>query len=376
MDKRLHSLDYLRGILMSGGIVLHGAQMYMTMRLGFDYYSDPAKSPVMDAILIYINTFRMPAFFFLSGFFSAMLYQKYGLSGLLKNRVRRILIPFVIFLPPLALVLDLQWVVASQLMTTGSMGLDTSYLPYPHLLWNNTHHLWFLYYLMIILAGFVVALVAWERTGELVQREVKRAVSAIPLSGTWFLLLLGLVFASLALQTYTGRLNGGIVWKPYWPSVFFFGSCTLYGWAIWFRQGCLESFRQRCWRNLGIAHIFLAVGLWAFFAQGPRGSENFHLLHPLLTICNGVSVAFFIAALTGLFVRYFSDYSTKARYFSDSAYWIFLVHQPLLLLFAIPLFWWDAPAVVKFLFVTTATLGVSLWSYAYLVRDTRLGKLL
>jgi glucan biosynthesis protein C len=376
MYKRLHSLDYLRAILMSGGIILHGVQMYMTMHLGFDYYSDPAKSPVMDAILIYINTFRMPAFFFLSGFFSAMLYQKYGLRGLLKNRIRRILVPFVIFLPPLALVLDLQWIVASQLMETGTIGLDTRYLPYPRLLWDNTHHLWFLYYLMIVLAGFALPLLAWERCGEALKKGVGQVVSAMPLAGSWFLMLLGLVFATMALQTYTGRLNGGIVWTPYWPGVFFFAICVLYGWAIWFRQECLEVFSQGCWRNLGIAHLFLGVGVWAFFSQGPAGSENFHLLHPLLTVCNGVAVAFFIAALTGLFVRYYSDYSPRARYFSDSSYWIFLVHQPLLLLFAIPLFWWDVPAGVKFVLVASATLVTSLVSYAYLVRRTWLGKLL
>jgi glucan biosynthesis protein C len=221
-----------------------------------------------------------------------------------------------------------------------------------------------------------VALVAWERCGEVLKSAVVKTVAAIPLAGTVFLLLLGLVFASMALQAYTGRLNGGIVWQPYWPSVFFFGICVLYGWAIWFRQGCLESFSQRCWRNLGIAHLFLGIGLWAFFSQGPGGSESFHLMHPLLTVCNGISVAFFIAGLTGLFVRYYNDYSPRARYFSDAAYWVFIVHQPLLLLFAIPLFWWDVPAVVKFLLVASATLAVSLVSYAYLVRNTRLGKLL
>ncbi|MEH6588992.1 MAG: hypothetical protein V7746_01985 [Halioglobus sp.] len=73
---------------------------------------------------------------------------------------------------------------------------------------------------------------------------------------------------------------------------------------------------------------------------------------------------------------YYNDYSPRARYFSDSSYWVFLVHQPLLLLFAIPLFWWDVPAGVKFSLVALATLVTSLVSYAYLVRGTRLGKLL
>ena len=33
MDSRLHGLDLLRAVMMLLGIVLHGAQMYMTMEL-------------------------------------------------------------------------------------------------------------------------------------------------------------------------------------------------------------------------------------------------------------------------------------------------------------------------------------------------------
>jgi hypothetical protein len=33
--QRLHGLDFLRASMMLLGIVLHGAQMYMTMQLGF-----------------------------------------------------------------------------------------------------------------------------------------------------------------------------------------------------------------------------------------------------------------------------------------------------------------------------------------------------
>ena len=143
MDQRLHGLDFLRALMMMLGIVLHGAQMYMTMSLGFDYYKDPMTSPVMDGILIVINTFRMPVFFFLSGLFTAMLYQRYHLRGMLRNRVQRILLPFLVFFLPIALVMSLLWIIASNLEATGSIGLDWTQVSRPRLLWDNTHHLWF-----------------------------------------------------------------------------------------------------------------------------------------------------------------------------------------------------------------------------------------
>ena len=41
----------------------------------------------------FTHGFRMPLFFVLSGFFTAMLVRKRGLGGLLRNRVSRILAP-------------------------------------------------------------------------------------------------------------------------------------------------------------------------------------------------------------------------------------------------------------------------------------------
>ena len=61
------------------------------------------RSPSMDAILIFINTFRMPTFYMLSGFFTALLVSRRGLDGMIHNRYMRLFLPFVVFLPVLAL---------------------------------------------------------------------------------------------------------------------------------------------------------------------------------------------------------------------------------------------------------------------------------
>ena len=77
MQQRYHSLDFLRAIMMFLGIVLHGAQMYLAELAIVDYYIDPMRSVSMDATLIIINTFRMPIFFSLPGFFIALLIDNH-----------------------------------------------------------------------------------------------------------------------------------------------------------------------------------------------------------------------------------------------------------------------------------------------------------
>ena len=116
--------------------------------------------------------------------------------------------------------------------------------------------------------------------------------------------------------------------------------------------------------------------MYAFFAQGTPGSDAYTVLHPLLALGNGLAVVFFIAGLVGLFSRYFAKYSAVGRYLSDAAYWVFLAHQPLLTLLAIPMFHWPLPPLLKFLLVTSATTVLCLLSYHYCVRGRRVGRLL
>lgn len=376
MDQRLHGLDFLRALMMMLGIVLHGAQMYMTMNLGFDYYRDPASSPSMDALLIFINTFRMPVFFALSGFFTALLLGRYQLRGMVENRLRRIALPMLVFLPPLSVILSLQWIMATNLTATGHIGFNAELLPYPELLWNNTHHLWFLYYLLIILGIHSAALWLLQLAPQGPRQRITALLSRVSLKTPLVFAGCGLVFGALAYPVYVGRLLGNIIWQPAWPAVGFFAICYLMGWCLYSRQQVLQTLARDAWLYLVAALLCLVLALAAFFNQGEASSSSYRLLHPLLAFGNGLSVSFFIAALLGLFSRYCNHYNPWTRYFSDAAYWIFLLHQPVLLLLALPLYHWDTLAEIKFLLVSVGTLLLCTLSYHYWVRNTALGVLL
>lgn len=100
---RRHDLDALRAIAMLLGIGLHGSLAYVTFRFWPVY--DGQHHAFFDTFNAAVHGFRMPLFFMISGFFTAMLWRKRGLSSLIKHRAKRILLPLLIFLIPVQLLL-------------------------------------------------------------------------------------------------------------------------------------------------------------------------------------------------------------------------------------------------------------------------------
>ncbi len=80
--------------------------------------------------------------------------------------------------------------------------------------------------------------------------------------------------------------------------------------------------------------------------------------------------------LMGLFRRACPAESPGMRYLSDSAYWLYLAHLPLVVALQYLVRDWPIPAVLKFAIVVAATTGLLLWSYRALVRYTWLGRFL
>lgn len=78
------------------GIVLHTALNHLVVESSLPWH-DPKTTKVADLTFIFIHAFRMPVFFILAGFFVAMLVSCRGYGGMLKHRMRRLGLPFLIF---------------------------------------------------------------------------------------------------------------------------------------------------------------------------------------------------------------------------------------------------------------------------------------
>lgn len=92
IDRR-SDLDAVRALAMLLGIALHGALAYVG---GFWIVNDQQQAPLLGLLVAGVHGFRMPMFFLLSGFFSAMLWSRRGTAGLASHRARRILLPLVL----------------------------------------------------------------------------------------------------------------------------------------------------------------------------------------------------------------------------------------------------------------------------------------
>ncbi|MEM9644454.1 MAG: acyltransferase family protein [Planctomycetota bacterium] len=87
---RRHDLDALRAIAMLLGIVLHAALSFTSVPWPVH---DTQPGEIYHVLFACVHGFRMPLFFLLSGFFTAMLWRKRGLVSLVKHRCKRILLP-------------------------------------------------------------------------------------------------------------------------------------------------------------------------------------------------------------------------------------------------------------------------------------------
>jgi peptidoglycan/LPS O-acetylase OafA/YrhL len=93
--KRWHDLDALRAFAMLLGIALHAALSFTPGAwMVTDSLAD--SDHLFDEFVLAVHGFRMPLFFLLSGFFTAMLWRRRGLGDLLTHRARRVVFPFIL----------------------------------------------------------------------------------------------------------------------------------------------------------------------------------------------------------------------------------------------------------------------------------------
>ena len=147
---RFHDFDALRGFAMLLGILLHAGVFLVPV----DYWpvheawawETPPEANVYAWILSVIHGFRMPLFFLLSGFFTAMLWQSRGLRALWRHRLKRLGLPLLAGM--FTVVPAIRWL---------EVGADFTLFHWLLAWVEGLDHLWFLWYLLLLAAAFIVA---------------------------------------------------------------------------------------------------------------------------------------------------------------------------------------------------------------------------
>jgi glucan biosynthesis protein C len=371
LNTRLHYMDNLRALAMLGGVFFHGALAYSPMLHSLWPAADAQQSPVVDLIVWFTHLFRMPLFFLIAGFFVAYLVQKRGMAGMLKNRALRILLPLIIFLPLCmwAVIAPLLSAVASvqakspvmEMIVTAMANPGTPPPP------PTTMHLWFLYNLVFFCVfTWVLRYVNWQWLRAYFNR----------ITPAFFLAIFPLLLVP-ALLSVAAPLPAP---DSFLPQLWSFGFLGLF-----FALGCwifsVENFIER-FKSYGFKLLIMSVGLYVIFywlipkhfILGPSSLVFWKKL--VISLCEAyISVWMSLACLVWG-KTYLNIHNRFMRFISDSSYWIYIIHMPLIFALQYPMMDKDWSWLVKFSVTITVTLAVGVLSYLLLVRWTPIGWML
>ena len=374
---RVHYMDNLRAFAMLLGIFFHAALAYSPSLNQIWLTASTQNSVVVDFLAFFSHTFRMPLFFLIAGFFTALLIQKRGLGAMLKNRLIRITLPFTIFLPLVmtAFALLIGWAMVGVQAKSPMLGLiammaQSPDAPAPPI---TTTHLWFLYQLTFFYIVTVLA-VKWLKF------DWMSYIVKVP---KLFLILAPLLLVP-ALITQHAPIPAPEQFMPQLWSFGFFGLFFLFGYGLFNYQHFLEQLRPYLWIML----VLSIVGYAMFFLMIPR-----HLsLQEIMTVMSvspavdmkqtGLAVlqayisVFVSLALLIIGLSLWNKQNSSMRLIADSSYWIYIIHLPLLWLIQFYLLDKEWSMLLEFLISSLGTLFIGLVSYLALVKWTPIGWLL
>lgn len=372
--KRLHSLDSLRAIMMLLGIVFHSSLYYSTIDYGVAAQDPHSKSIIMDLIVIFVHSFRMPIFFFIAGFFAAFLLYSRGSKEMLKNRILRVFLPFVVFiliLNPLvnfsAIFVKLAFVQDPSpfLNAFAQFDVKTQILPY------STQHLWFLYYLTIFsLIIFGLHFVFGKYTNFL--NKMSSVFEWIFIKPIFRILFFSSIMMLIYVFIGSSELETSFSFVPDINTIVFYFYFYGIGFLLFRSKHLIESINKYNFSLIILASLFIFLKIGLILGLNLGTSSNVWYL----VVLNSFIVWMFLFGITGAFIKYLNSNSRKMRYISDASYWIYLIHSPFVDFF--PAFWVNLPLIaeLKFLLNISLTFAICLISYKYLVRKTFIGAFL
>jgi glucan biosynthesis protein C len=380
---RLDYLDAVRSFALILGVIFHASLSFIPVFIGWAVM-DISTSGFVSMFVMINHSFRMELFFLIAGFFSHMKYHQQGVQVFLKSRLVRIVIPFIIgcfLLKPL--------IVSGWIMGTESMRGDVNILngfsasfaslrELPKSIFTGTH-LWFLYYLLIILVSFILLrtliglhkpmnnkLTQWADSAIfwLCNSRIAIFVVAIPTTGClWFMDHWGMDTPDKSLV-------------PDIPVALLYGAFFLFGWLLNRHSLLMEKFANLTWHKLilGLIAIIVSVELSSFEIK--FGHEYYLFIKASFLLSYAIMMWSIISLTVGFFQRLFTRPSKLIRYIADASYWIYLIHLPIVLWLQIAFAELSLHWSIKLISISSITILVSIILYDALIRSTFIGSVL
>lgn len=376
-SQRLYYMDNLRALAMLLGVLFHAALAYSPLMHNLWFTTSSESSWLFDFFAFFTHLFRMPVFFLISGFFAIMLIEKRGVSGLLKNRAVRIVLPFVIFFPVLliAYMVSIGWAVEnvknlSPMLQFIKMMQANPNAPQPPL---TTMHLWFLYNLFM----FVLVLAIAHKANLLNRQWVTQLVSPK------FVIF---VFPLLLVPALANQFAPHPAPEKFYPELWsfgFYGLFFLVGALIYNKQSILVEFeRYKHWLLLvslvlyGYFFYTLPTTITPEQTMQMMAGFKFDMSHLPVAIAEAYVAVYMSIYLLIIAKKFLNQHSATIKLIADSSYWIYLVHMPVLLMVQFVLADVDLGIWIEFLVSSLLTFLICFVSYLIIVRWTPIGWML
>ena len=372
--ERIHGLDAYRGVLMMLGIYLHAVLPFFGE---FDQASEATQWIIYTPFMA-IRHFRMPAFFMLSGFFTALLWVHRGPRQTLRNRYDRITVPLLammIVIPPAAVFIGG--------LFEGDVSHALSEVVEHALPIHHFHHLWFLYYLIwtvLITAGLDYFMqrrgITWPKASAWLRETFESPWRFVFALG-------GLHFIGFMLLEWQEGPTGA-QWLPDVLPLLYYLLFFIVGWALYVIRPNLSTVIHRAWTLvlLGlictIAYIIVRDALGGFDGKpkGPDDSWESFGYWIVMQATSSVALFAYTRGLMGVFMRHVSGESYFWRYISDASYFVYIFHMfPCL---GLPDSWgaWEAPLLLRFSANVVLSLIICFVAYDLIGRSTWIGHFL
>ena len=254
----------------------------------------------------YINNWRMPLFFLLSGFFSILIIKRKGTSPFIRDRVIRVGLTCLVF---------------SSLYDIADGRFDFT-----------THHLWFLYELIIFVFCFSF-LYRVKTIKDLFDRKISTQI---------FLILFVWLVATAPVANILNNWWHPLAWKP--STTYFdlkLGNLVYY--FSYFLIGVIFYSNQHIFTKLKDGKTVLIIGILAVLAFLLCVQSDYlivgdaHLkdlaqmqFDPVMVICNslliGVNTILWCLFFIGLTSKFIASGSAILRWFVELSYPIYIIH--------------------------------------------------
>jgi len=358
---RYHGLDFLRATALILGLFYHASIPFAVDSLPVWITYEKQREWAFDFIMVTIHSFRMPLFYLLAGFFSALLYAKLDQMAFLINRIKRIVIPFILALLLITPIMIIEYLWVGYPLNPDVQDGIFSISTYP------IFHLWFLEVLIIITGLIVIFITGFNslslssfkknssRFTNFVNSKLMVWVSYVSCS---------VLLTLLSWTEFPGNqfIDDYDLKQPIGKVLFYFVFFSI-GWILYGNKHYFRILRGSHSFNMSIGMLGM-LGLVAIrYYLYTYDSQSIFLI-AIGNICVVVAAVHISLGAFGYFTSEKFASSPLIDYLVRTSYWIYLVHLPIML--ALQQFGasWTTNNWIKYFAIVLLTFILSATSYS------------